>query len=1029
MNFKLIDKRILYLILMDSIFTISKIEPLFKNLEKTDEVEVMFNNYRDDNKLTNEEFIRVTKLIKLMSNKDKKNIKQNISLDVVYSENNLTKYRITINSLKKINQLTNLIHQRSNNIIMTILLSKINQQDITVIKKTKNTKMIFDQDELNIRFRRSKEEPLTKKEIDKISSLTSEFQNNIHFRFKNRLSYNINTSVGDLSIDLTMAQHNKELKKVRNSNTSYEIELELNPTKKVDKKGLLEILEHVAHIKKVISQNVILKDKLSSEDVIFKYRELVYKNKNYKNTNLYSMQPISAQVQHLVDKIPNSYSATDKADGKKNIIFITNEKLFLIDNNMNVKNTDIKIKKLDNTIIEGELIFLPKEQVFLMMNFDVLYHAGENVMNIVNLKDRLTIMIDIINKITGKKESLVKDYDGKFNLSKMREHYYQQIKQFYDQLHLEIKKAKKGDIIIKPKLFLFPTGGSPSEAFMFADLIWESCTESKEILCPYMLDGIIYTGMEQKYTPINKDWKLPIYKFKPPSQNSLDVYLTFPKNSDTGNYLEVFDNSDDSKIRDKVFRIANFYVGDKLGNKEVPVPFMKEDNNHEGYFPIDKNQVRDIEGDIIQDKTVVEITYNNDTSIPHQYRWQILRTRWDKTDSVNKYQKKYGNFRDIAIKTWRSMKEAVNWDEIKALANPVSYHQQMKLLQQRINTAVISSDRQQDAYYQKITNLCKPMRAFNNWVKSIIIYTHASPKKKLRDGKKQNLNVLDIGSGRGGDILKMYHPHVSYYVGIEPNYQNIYNPSDGALSRYNIFKKKFPDFTKMEFIQADAGVEFNGEKQKQRLGNMKLENIDKINKIFSKKHNFDLINAQYSIHYLFSDDSSLNNLCNNINNNLKPGGFIIMTLFDGEKVNKLFEKDNTYTSYYTNDEGKRTKLYEIIKKYDDSNLNKTGLTLDVHMAWVSEEGKYETEYLVTKDFMIKTMKDKCDADLVETDTFQNLFHINKPWFDISIQVEENLKNRKFYTDAYKFYGDLKGADKESKKYTFLFRYYVFQKKY
>ena len=49
---------------------------------------------------------------------------------------------------------------------------------------------------------------------------------------------------------------------------------------------------------------------------------------------------------------------------------------------------------------------------------------------------------------------------------------------------------------------------------------------------------------------------------------------------------------------------------------------------------------------------LVEVMYNNDPLIPHQYRWVILRTRWDKTENVYKYQKRYGNFKDIAIKTW-----------------------------------------------------------------------------------------------------------------------------------------------------------------------------------------------------------------------------------------------------------------------------------------------------------------------------------------------------------------------------------------
>ena len=80
--------------------------------------------------------------------------------------------------------------------------------------------------------------------------------------------------------------------------------------------------------------------------------------------------------------------------------------------------------------------------------------------------------------------------------------------------------------------------------------------------------------------------------------------------------------------------------------------------------------------------------------------------------------------------------------------------------------------------------------------------------------------------------------------------------------------------------------------------------------------------------------------------------------------------------------------------------------------------------LVSKDFMVKTMKEKCNANLIETDLFENMYNLNRPYFDVITKVEENEKNRKFYQDVAQFYGDLKGADKESKKYSFLFRYYV-----
>jgi hypothetical protein len=76
--------------------------------------------------------------------------------------------------------------------------------------------------------------------------------------------------------------------------------------------------------------------------------------------------------------------------------------------------------------------------------------------------------------------------------------------------------------------------------------------------------------------------------------------------------------------------------------------------------------------------------------------------------------------------------------------------------------------------------------------------------------------------------------------------------------------------------------------------------------------------------------------------------------------------------------------------------------------------------------MIKTME-KAGCRLIDSDNFSNLYNINKPWFTDVIQHEENPKNKKYYEDVAKFYGNLKGPDKESKIYSFLNRYYIFQK--
>ena len=157
---------------------------------------------------------------------------------------------------------------------------------------------------------------------------------------------------------------------------------------------------------------------------------------------------------------------------------------------------------------------------------------------------------------------------------------------------------------------------------------------------------------------------------------------------------------------------------------------------------------------------------------------------------------------------------------------------------------------------------------------------------------------------------------------------------------------------------------------------------------------------------------------------MKKDGYLVLTLFDAKEVMKLLGNNDSYTAYYTDDNGQKTKLYEITKKFTGDVKDEPGQTIDVYQKWVSEVSRPEN--LVTDKLMIKTME-KAGCKLIDDDTYINVYNLNKPWFNEVIPHEENPKNKKFYEDVAKFYGPLKGADKESKTYSFLNKYYVFQK--
>jgi hypothetical protein len=238
---------------------------------------------------------------------------------------------------------------------------------------------------------------------------------------------------------------------------------------------MLKIIEkEINNIKKVLegTNNILTKEEQNIiQDA---YKKLVYQTDSMNG--LYSMQPISVEVQHIVDKIPNKYSATDKADGEKYQLFIFQKEIYLISNNFNVIKTNYT-SKINNTILEGEMIFFHESKKYLFMAFDCLFHNNIDMRNEVILKNRIDKVVDVCKSLNEIYE--IKLYDNNFDLKKQEKFYENQINEFFIQLNNTIKKAKENEIVFYPKIFLCPNGGNNSEVFSFSDLLYSYCTNSK----------------------------------------------------------------------------------------------------------------------------------------------------------------------------------------------------------------------------------------------------------------------------------------------------------------------------------------------------------------------------------------------------------------------------------------------------------------------------------------------------------------------------------------------------------------------
>ena len=181
----------------------------------------------------------------------------------------------------------------------------------------------------------------------------------------------------------------------------------------------------------------------------------------------------------------------------------------------------------------------------------------------------------------------------------------------------------------------------------------------------------------------------------------------------------------------------------------------------------------------------------------------------------------------------------------------------------------------------------------------------------------------------------------------------------------------------------------------------------------------------FVLHYLFKDEQTFNNLADNLNKVLKPGGYFLCTLFDGNLIHKKF-KDNKIDSYYF-DNSQSRKFFEIKKLYNESNINDFGLKLDVHISSFMNPDTYQTEYLVTKDFLIKKLKEKCNLELVETELFENIFNSHEKFFNSIPKVESNKNTKSYFTKVKEIYDLSDNLNKASFEMSRLNRYYIFQK--
>ncbi|KAM7320465.1 hypothetical protein ACRRTK_020908 [Alexandromys fortis] len=162
------------------------------------------------------------------------------------------------------------------------------------------------------------------------------------------------------------------------------------------------------------------------------------------------------------------------------------------------------------------------------------------------------------------------------------------------------------------------------------------------------------------------------------------------------------------------------------------------------------------------------------------------------------------------------------------------------------------------------------LRNFNNWIKSILIGEFL---EKVRQRKNRDITVLDLGCGKGGDLLKWRKGRISRLVCADiadvsmKQCQQRYEDMKGRRDNEYIFKA--------EFITADCSKELLAEK------------------FHDPEMRFDICSCQFACHYSFESSEQADMMLRNACGRLLPGGYFIGTTPNSFELIKRLEASET----------------------------------------------------------------------------------------------------------------------------------------
>jgi hypothetical protein len=787
--------------------------------------------------------------------------------------------------------------------------------------------------------------------------------------------------------------------------------------------------EHIKYLLEVIHNNKLILSLSNIDYVLNRYSILTKQNdkkSKYKKPRFIGPQPVTLNHENLLQSndinILKGYAVTEKADGIRCLLFITENTGYLITSKMEIISTGLKFPKIDGEwLLDGEYITKDKEGIDLDSNlymvFDIYYSNTNPVYKYIwtSFDDS---EISRLNELNRFKELIQ----------------YQEKSDIYN-IRIGIKDYEYGSVDLKDETQIKE--------------IFRKCKNVLDKDYGYYIDGLIlmpiYLGVKgDKLNPspdyIGGKWEYN-FKWKPPEENTIDFKVTTEKVSKGSKQDKVYTYNDDDNIS-RIYKKLNiingyneeedmsleFYMkiltGDKPSKERTQIFNPPDTKEHVGVTNIllEDNKMLCLKtGEEIRDGDIVEMRYNPEGL--NNMVWEPLRLRNDKTEP---------NYKSVADNVWKTISTPITNDFIRGLT---SYN--VKKIEKNVKKSVdtgyyVSNNRTLE------TNV---LAKYHNYIKTSLINGICSTFNK-------GIQYMDLSCGRGGDVERYIKSdnNIKFVLGLdiedinEASRRYFYKQANNKAvflqydTSKNIKSKEQPDINKHSKVMIDIlyGTAKSVPVQYKQIYN----DYKKITKGKGGTGTFQVISSQFTLHYYLRSEETFNGFLTNVEENIDKGGYFIATFYNGNKLFDLLkDKDGIE---YTNKSS--DKVYEIKKKYDLEDFeydnkdtsNMFGNTISVYMDSIGQE---IDEYLVNMDFLIDSFKQR-GMELVTPNTKSNIF--NKSNFDIEgvgsfEKMINNLKtiskNDKLLSKGGMYKDALKITDNEKLKLlSGLNVYVIFQKK-